>query len=124
MQLIITKDKYSRRFVYDFLPGFTLTLLNKSSDRARLNLMNDELGFNALNIITYALKNIRVSETNDSYVLKIDKNLRFEDLNVDKCVNLITYGTREMKGCPIVLNIFNAITNNLDMIYERWNSGR
>lgn len=125
MKLIIpNKQRYKKEFIYNTICSYILSLFKESSDRVRLNSFNDFFGFKADSIILYALNNLSISETSDSYIIKIDKNLRFKNLNVDKCVNLITYGTREIKGCPIVLNIFNAIVNNLDTIYERWNSGR
>ena len=60
------------------------------------------------------------SETPDSYILKLDTTIMYGTWKLSNLIYNITYGTRTMKGYPILLELFNKVTNNIDKIYYRW----
>lgn len=120
--VIYSKDDYSREFV-DYIPSIALKLFNESFDRKRLFNIDKEFNINSLNIIRFALENLSISEQPNSYTISINKNLKFEHQPIDSLINLITYGNRNCKGYTIVLDIFNYITKNINILYKEWLDG-
>ena len=118
MKIIISgKDNYSRKFIED-IPNKILELFNELFNRKRLSLIDKEFDINSLNIIRFALENLSISEQSNSYSISINKNLKFDHQSVDSLINLITYGNRNCKGYTIVLDIFNYIAKNIDILYK------
>ncbi len=123
MKIIISgKDNYSRKFIED-IPNKILELFNELFNRKRLSLIDKEFDINSLNIIRFALENLSISEQSNSYSISINKNLKFDHQSVDSLINLITYGNRNCKGYTIVLDIFNYIAKNIDILYKEWLDG-
>lgn len=123
MQIVIyNKDNYNRAFV-DAVPRKILALFNSSFNRLRLSNIDKKLNINSLNIIRFALKNLIVSEQTNSYSISINKNLKYDHQPIDSLINVITYGNRNCKGYTIVLDIFNYIAKNIDILYREWLDG-
>ena len=120
MKLAINK-KYKKEFAYKYIPELIYKLIYNSG--SNYTQINNEFGINSLYAFRVILKTLIRSETTDEYILSINKNLKLYDTNLDNLTKLITYGNREVKGVPILLNVFNYIENNLDQIYERWLNG-
>ncbi len=119
MQLTIhNKDLYSKEFVFGYLRRYIYELFIKHNDPIRFKVIDKEFGIDCLEAVKYALANLQVSETTNSYLISINKNLRYKNANLDSLINLITYGNRSCKGYTLVYDIFNYIANNLDIIYK------
>lgn len=124
MRIIISnKSSYDRDFIYNYLPKYMLNLFDESFDRNRLNLIDKEFNIDSLNVIKFSLKNLKISEQLNSYIIEIDKNKKINHLNVSSLINAITYGDRSCKGYLIVYDIFKLISDNINQLYEEWLDG-
>jgi len=115
--ILYNKDEYNRKFIED-LPSIALKLFNNSFNRMRLLNIDREFDIDSLNIIKFALKNLIISEQPNSYSISINKNLKYDHQPVDSLINVITYGNRNCRGYTIVLDIFNYIVKNIDILYK------
>jgi hypothetical protein len=120
--ILYNKDEYNRKFIED-LPSIALKLFNNSFNRMRLSNIDNEFDIDSLNIIRFALKNLIISEQPNSYSISINKNLKYDHQPVDSLINVITYGNRNCRGYTIVLDIFNYIVKNIDILYKEWLDG-
>lgn len=124
MQIVITKNKGLRQeFVYNYLPLYIEEVILQSCDKRRLQVLDKNLNINSYEILKFAFDHLYISETPSEYILKIDKNLRWNNLNVSSLISLITYGNRQVKGYPIVRRVFETIVDNIDVLYSKWEEG-
>lgn len=119
MKLVINK-KYSRDFVYNYLPKYINDLVVANYNPTRAYGINQELKINLLNVFIQAVRTLRMHETGASYMLLVNKNVRVKNKSLEEVINYITYGSRTFKGYPLLLNVFNTVSNNLYIIYQRW----
>lgn len=120
--ILYNKDEYNRKFIED-LPSIALKLFNNSFNKMRLSSIDNEFDIDSLNIIRFALKNLIISEQPNSYSISINKNLKYDHQPVDSLISVITYGNRNCRGYTIVLDIFNYIVKNIDILYKEWLDG-
>lgn len=120
--ILYDKDEYNRKFIKD-LPSVALKLFNNLFNRMRLSNIDKEFDIDSLNIIRFALKNLIISEQPNSYSISINKNLKYDHQPIDSLINVITYGNRNCRGYTIVLDIFNYIAKNIDILYKEWLDG-
>lgn len=120
--IIYNKDIYSKEFI-TWLSKELLKIFNDSFNRKRFIRIDKEFNIDSLNIIKFALNNLCVNEHPNSYSISINKNLKFDHQPLDSLINLITYGNRSCKGYAIILDVFNYIANNIDILYREWLDG-
>ena len=120
MKLAINK-KYNKEFAYKYLPELIYKLIYNSG--CNYTQINNRFNINSLYVFRIVLKTLIRSETTDEYILSINKNLKLYNMHLDNLIKLISYGNRETKGVPILLNVFSYIENNLEQIYARWLNG-
>lgn len=124
MQLIINKnDNITDDFIYNYLLKLIERLVIDYIDKNRLKKFDEEFDIETFDFIKYALKNLLVTENQHEYIIKINKNLKYKKHNVSSVINLITYGTRSVKGYPAIDNLFIFIANHIDELVRRWNNG-
>lgn len=124
MKIIINNTYNIDKFVYNYLPVYIYELFINTVEIERFNTFNKELKLNSFNIISNLLKSLSISKINDtSYDISINKNIKINGQSAETYLNFITYGSRSIKGYPIILNIFKYVANNIEDIYERWLSG-
>ena len=124
MKLIIqNKDnKFPKEFI-EYLPIYMLDELNSMFSSSRCKHMTSFLKLNILSIFRYALENLNISKSGDSYILSINKNLRYNKYNLNSLINFISYGNRNLKGYRLLYIIFEETSKFIDVIYERWKNG-
>ena len=120
--IIYNKDIYSKEFI-TWLSKELLKIFNDSFNRKRLAIIDKEFNIDSLNIIKFALNNLCINEQSNSYSISINKNLKFNHQTLDNLINLITYGNRSCRGYTIILDIFNYIAKNIDILYKEWLDG-
>jgi hypothetical protein len=87
--------------------------LTNSSSLARIYSKN----YRAYDVLVFAAKNIICTGTKGSIVIKIDDNIMmpgFDRVKVKDLVKLITNGNLEVKGYPVVSDVFNDFANNIN----------
>ena len=121
MQLIIhNKYLYAKSFIYKYLPKYIYNLAISSCDKKILDKFDKEFDINSLEVIKKSMGNLIVSEQWDSYIIKTDKNLKYDRFNLDSVINLITYGNRTCKGYKLIFDIFELVGKKIDIIYKEW----
>lgn len=110
----------STYFIKNYLKTFLIKVLQAELDDERLNLLNNYYKINCEKVLELAILTMIYSETPDAYILKLDTTIMYGTWKLSNLIYNITYGTRTMKGYPILLELFNKVTNNIDKIYYRW----
>lgn len=111
-------------FVYDYLPEYIYLQIINSINSIKLKPFDEYFKLNTRNVILYAIRNLKITkESKRVYNISIDRNLKYKEYNVSSVIKLITYGSRELKGYPIILNTFKFITNNIQGIYVHYSLG-
>lgn len=111
-------------FVYEYLPDYIYRLFITSVSPIRLREFNEFFEINSLEILDQALKKLLITKNGKyEYTIKIDKKLKYNNVSLESWITIITYGNREIKGYPILLDIFNFTSDNITEIYEEWVDG-
>ena len=119
IQITINKDENIDAFVYGYLPNYIYNEFINRLNFKRLTLYNKEFNINSFNIMRYALKHLLITKVrNNTYLIKLDKSLKYKDHLVINYIQLITYGTRQIRGYSILLDIFRDISSNISDIYN------
>lgn len=114
-------DNSIYNFLYYYLPNYMYREFINRLNPEKLAIFDRAFKINSFNIIKYALKNLLVTKVrNDTYIVKINGNLVYGTRKVSSYINLITYGTRDIKGYSIILDIFKEVSNNISNIYSAW----
>ena len=129
MQLIINKPKKNsidfKEFIYQYLPKFMYDIIDKELKQQNiknklLDNFDTEFSINSRSIIREAIKKIKISETSDSYIYSFSKEIKERNTSLDEFINLISYGTLEIKGWEKVIELFNFLAKNINNIYKIW----
>ena len=129
MELVIVKNKYySYSFVkwltnvvrMEVMSNLSLDLLPRYEQEI-YNLFN--VNVNYVDVIKQALNNLQILDSNNKYIVQINSNIKYKDTNLclNTLVNLLDYGTLQIKGSHLFSNVFNNVSNNMDSYYDRYN---
>ncbi len=121
MQLTITnkiENASLDSFIYGYLKGYIYNLFLISVNRLRLKPFDELFEIDSFDILKQAMLNLVISKQgHNTYNIKPNNLIKVEDNYIDYYINLITYGNREIKGYPIILDLFKFIYNNINKIY-------
>lgn len=121
MQLTITnkiENSSLDSFIYGYLKGYIYNLFLISVNRLRLKPFDELFEIDSFDILKQAMLNLVISKQgHNTYNIKPNNLIKVEDNYIDYYINLITYGNREIKGYPIILDLFKFIYNNINKIY-------
>lgn len=124
MQLTITnkiENSSLDSFIYGYLKGYIYNLFLISVNRLRLKPFDELFEIDSFDILKQAMLNLVISKQgHNTYNIKPNNLIKVEDNYIDYYINLITYGNREIKGYPIILDLFKFIYNNINKIYGEW----
>lgn len=126
MQIVIRSNRrdLDESFIFEYLPDYIYSIFISSVNTLRLREFNEFFDIDSLEILDTALKNLLITKNgNYIYTITINKNLKYEDISLEFWVSVITYGNREIKGYPIILEIFNLISDDITEIYKEWVDG-
>lgn len=121
--ILYNKNNYNKQFVYNYLKHYMLKLVDELYSSKKCKQLSQKLNVNILSVIKYSINTLIISTTNDSYILSINKNIRYKDYNLKALINYINYGDREIKGYRLLYNIFEYVVKNIDSIYKEWLDG-
>ena len=82
--------------------------------------LNDEFNIDTKDIVLFAMSNLEISSTPDIYLIRINRNIKYKNMNLGKLINLITYGNRSAKGYNIIEDMFEFTKKSLPYIYKGW----
>ena len=79
------------------------------------------MNINSREVILYACRNLSITKPSKNvYNISINKNLKYKGKSISSWIKLITYGNRDIKGYPVVLNIFRKVKDNISYIYREY----
>jgi len=126
MQLTISNNSLNNIdiFIYSYLPGYIKKLFEISVDKKRFKPFDREYKINSYSLLKKALNNLIISKNgNNQYIIKTNNIIKVNNLTLDYYLRLINYGTREIKGYPLISELFNYIKDNINKIYKEWDGG-
>lgn len=119
---IIIDDHYDIDFIYS-IPQYIKLYLDKNLNVNKCERFKEEFNVDVKNAFNFAIATLVIRHIDNYYTIEIDKNKYYDNINISRLINLITYGNRSVRGYKILLNLFDFISNKTDMIYRRWKSG-
>jgi len=124
MQIKIVSENQIDNFVKVFIPNYIMSRFETNVNKFLLHRFDDMFDIDSYGALKFALRNLLITkEKTDTYIIKFDKSLKYDEYFIMDYVNLITYGTREIKGYPILLDIFKYVSNNISTLYTMWEVG-
>ena len=127
MQLIIrlnNRNNFDENFIYNYLPNYIYDQFLKSADISRLVEFDEFFDINSFDILKKAIRNLLITKNgNYEYIIKVNKVLKVDNVTIDVWISVITYGNREVKGYPILIDLFKHIQENIGLIYKEWEDG-
>ena len=126
MQLIIISNSrdLDETFIYKYLPIYFYKEFLSMVDETRLKEFDEFFDIDSFEILKKALKNLLITKNGMyEYIIKVNKILKYDDVSINSWINVITYGNREIKGYPILIDLFNDISENIQDIYKEWEDG-
>lgn len=129
MELVIVKNKY---YSYSFVKWLTNVIRMEVMSNLRLDLLPRyeqeiyslfNVNVNYVDVIKQALNNLQILDSNNKYIVQINSNIKYKNTNLclNTLVNLLNYGTLQIKGSYLFSNVFNNVSNNMDSYYDRYN---
>lgn len=124
MKLTITNNKENSidNFIYGYLKDYIYDLFVESVNivsRLRLKAFDEEFEIDSYEILRKAMASLLITKNgNNQYIIQTNDLIKVGDNYINYYVNLITYGNREIKGYPLILDIFKFIRDNINKIYR------
>lgn len=119
MQVKIPND-YSTTFVINYLIKYIINEVESHKGDPRLNNISMEFGFNAFEGLRYIVQNLLVDIQTRYIIISVNKNLHWHGYNLEKLLNIITFGSRTNKGCDIYTRAIDYINRNYEAMYLRY----
>lgn len=116
--------KFSIRFVINYLIPFIVNRVESNNGNARLNNIGSEFGFDAYEALLYIVNNLYVDVQNKYIIMSVNKNLHWRGYNLEKLLNIITFGSRTNKGCDIYLSAVDYINKHFEAMYLQYMGGK
>ena len=121
MRLVLNK-KYELAFVSYLWKLIKKEVLSELDSRS-LEKFSNEFGFNYLIAREFAFNIPKLSETEEYKLVAFSNYATYPDLSCSKIIDILTYGTRTIKGVSIIKDKFNEVNENIEIIYEGWLHG-
>lgn len=129
MELVIVKNKY---YSYSFVKWLTNVVRMEVMSNLSLDLLPRyeqeiyslfNVNVNYVDVIKQALNNLQILDSNNKYIVQINSNIKYKNTNLclNTLVNLLDYGTLQIKGSYLFSNVFNNVSNNMHSYYDRYN---
>lgn len=111
--------EYPIKFVLD-LRKYLVEALTIIIRQERLEYYYKKENIDLLKLLIYTISNLKVMKNAREYTLYIDPYMVYNGNNLVKLLNKITYGTRTLKGYPILEELFKYTQANINVYYDRW----
>lgn len=115
--------KYTVSFVVDYVIKYIINKIESSKNDSRLNDVGSNFGFNAYEALLYIAQNLLV-DIQDRYItVSVNKNIHWHGYNLEKLLDIITYGSRDVKGCTIYWDTVKFINEHYKAMYLKYLGG-
>lgn len=124
MDLIIYKSdnidyQYAVFLKYVIIRKLQLNLFSNKNKLFNIylnNTLNSDLTVE--DIIKFSIKNISITQTDDRYIIGINKRTKIENYNLEKLCRLINFGATGIRGLYYFSEIYNYIRNNSSILHQ------
>ena len=125
MELLIkTNKEVSKTFFTEYLPLYLKEIYLRRVNLQKFKKINDEFKINSHKIILFALDHLSISHINENeYIISVNKNIKLNGQSLMIYLNNITYGNLNVKGYPILYDIFSEANKHIEDIYWGWGLG-
>jgi hypothetical protein len=127
MKLTITTQ--DEDFATRYIPEVLKEYINSNYSEAKAKKLNDFLYLHNVKSgvkgsLMYAIETLKFSKEGENYVLEVDKNKILEKtaFNIDTIVNLITYGTVDIRGYNLLVNSFEFVARKINSLKKSYMS--
>ena len=112
-------------FFTEFLPKYIITHVIATQNKDKFVNMDrylESLGIkeNTLEVLVIAVKNLDVKEVNGVYVVEPSNVEKIGDYTLKQLINIIDYGTTEVKGTGVYQEIERYINNNKGIVVNQF----
>ena len=126
--MIVFSQIVPKEFLEEFLPNVIINKIIAEADPLRFENMDRYLAsidvkYSTLDILKYAVQNWEIKKVNQVYIIEISNILRVDGYSVKQLVDIIDYGTTEVKGTGVYKEIENFINNNRAILVNRYSPG-
>ena len=126
--MIVFSQIVPKEFLEEFLPNVIINKIIAEADPLRFENMDRYLAsidvkYSTLDILKYAVQNWEIKKVNQVYIIEISHILRVDGYSVKQLVDIIDYGTTEVKGTGVYKEIENFINNNRAILVNRYSPG-
>ena len=93
------------------------------------DIIDKELGYKFKDVLLVANNTIHIKQTSSDYIIEYDGNSKYQGVKLSTLLNAFTYGTRTVKGDPMLLDIFKKFELKRDqhdhqklvlVLYNEW----
>ena len=116
--------KYTITFVVNYIIRYIINEVELHEGDPRLNNIGSEFGFNAYEALLYIVQNLLVDVQNRYIIVSVNKNLYWHGYNLEKLLNIITFGTRANKGSDIFSKLCDYINRKVEVMYIDYLGGK
>lgn len=116
--------KYTVTFVVDYVIKYIINEVKSHKGDPRINNIGSEFGFNAYEALLYIVNNLLVDVQSRYITVSVNKNLHWKGYNLEKLLNIITYGSRTNKGCDIYTSAVDYINKHYEAMYLSYLGGK
>ena len=117
-------NKYSIKFITDYVIKYIIDQVKSHKGDPRLNNIGSEFGFNAYEALLYIVQNLLVDIQNRYIIVSVNKNLYWHGYNLEKLLNIITFGTRANKGSDAYTKVVDYINQHYSAMYLKYMGGK
>lgn len=112
-------------FLTDYLPEYILTHIIATQDTHKFVNMDaylESIGVekNTIQVLATAVKNLDIKEVNGVYIIEPSNVEEINGYTLKQLVNIIDYGTTEVKGTGVYQEIERYINNNKGIIVNQY----
>ena len=116
--------RFTVKFAVNYLIKYIINEVESHKGDPRLNNIGSEFGFNAYEALLFIVQNLLVDVQTRYIIISVNKNLHWHGYNLEKLLNIITFGSRTNKGCDIFLKACDDINRRVETMYIDYLGGK
>ena len=116
--------RFTVKFAVNYLIKYIINEVESHKGDPRLNNIGSEFGFNAYEALLFIVQHLLVDVQTRYIIISVNKNLHWHGYNLEKLLNIITFGSRINKGCDIFTSAVDFINKHYEAMYLQYLGGK
>ena len=112
---VIINDLIKKELIEYFRLNLNVEMISKWNRYLKYFGINYSLKW----ILSKIVETLEFTISNDSYIVKINNNIRINGYNLNRLSKLIEYGNNEIKGTKLIGDSFEYLKENINNIISR-----